>query len=156
MNPIISRIHSGVRVSIIVFWSPNIMMMYFIGPLLLQAPGWRSHPSVGAPAPFSTSSGKERYAKERARRPAPSRAGTLSRSTIEVHVELVGVRPQPDRVHLVGPLVLHPGVDHVLGEHPTLQQPLVVGLERVEHLLQRAGHLLHRGLLLGRQVVQVL
>jgi hypothetical protein len=58
-----SLIHSGDRVSIIVFWSPNIAMMYFISPLPSFAPrSGRSHDWVGAGAPFSTSGAeKERY-----------------------------------------------------------------------------------------------
>ena len=51
MNPIMSRIHSGVRVSIIVFWSPNIMMMYFIShslpaPSVALSPVGRSDRAV--------------------------------------------------------------------------------------------------------------
>src|SRR2546422_7173788 len=42
---------------------------------------------------------------------------------------------------LVRSLVLDPGIDHILGEHPALQQPLVVRLERVQDLLQRARDL---------------
>ena len=56
MNPIMSRIHSGDRVSIMVAWSPNIMIMYFISSLPPSgAPVGRSHDWVGAGAPFSTS-----------------------------------------------------------------------------------------------------
>src|SRR5207247_7517241 len=56
MNPIISRIHSGDLVSIIVFWSPNIMMMYFIPPPPRSGTlSGRRHPSVGAARRLSTS-----------------------------------------------------------------------------------------------------
>ena len=51
------------------------------------------------------------------------------------------VRPQPDRVELAGPLVVQPGLDQVGGEHATVEQVLLVGLEVLEHLLQRAGNL---------------
>jgi hypothetical protein len=54
MNPIIDLIHSVDRVSIIVAWSPNIMIRYFIldSP---SAPGWRAHELVGAAGRISTS-----------------------------------------------------------------------------------------------------
>ena len=66
------------------------------------------------------------------------------------------MRAQAHGVELVGPLVLDPRVDDVLREHAALEQPLVVVLQVVEHLFERARHLLDHRLLLGRQVVQVL
>src|SRR6185295_13975507 len=44
---------------------------------------------------------------------------------VVVERELVRVRPQPYRIEFVDPLVLDPGVDHVLGEDTALQQPLM-------------------------------
>jgi hypothetical protein len=54
MNPIIDRIHSVDRVSIIVAWSPNIMIRYFILHSL-RSRRWRAHELVGAVPAFSTS-----------------------------------------------------------------------------------------------------
>src|SRR4029453_17526906 len=53
INPIIARIHSVDRVSIIVPWSPNIMIRYFIPSLPPPAP--RAHHKVGVVGGFSTS-----------------------------------------------------------------------------------------------------
>ena len=47
MNRIMSLIHSVDFVSIIVAWSPNIAIMYFI-PSPLWRSGGRAHPRVGA------------------------------------------------------------------------------------------------------------
>jgi hypothetical protein len=49
-------IHSVERVSTIVAWSPNIMIMYFIPSLPSPAP-WVRHDWVGAVEAFSTSGG---------------------------------------------------------------------------------------------------
>jgi hypothetical protein len=75
---------------------------------------------------------------------------------VVVQLELVRVRAQADRVDLVGALVVDPGLDEVLGEHAALEQVVVVGLERVEHLGQRARHLRDVGGLVRRQLVEVL
>src|SRR5262249_14271438 len=66
-------------------------------------------------------------------------------SNVEVQVELVRVWPQADGVHLFLALVPDPGADHVRREHFTLQHELVVLLQEVQRLLQRAGRLGHRG-----------
>ena len=41
---------------------------------------------------------------------------------VVIQEELVRMRPQPQRVHFLGPLVVDPGLDRVLGEHIALQQ----------------------------------
>ena len=46
------------------------------------------------------------------------------------------MRAQPDLADLVVHLVRDPGLDEVLGEDPTLDQELVVGLQRGKGLLQ--------------------
>ena len=51
------------------------------------------------------------------------------------------VRAQPDRVDLGGALVRDPRVDEVFGEHASLGEVLVVGLEGGEDLGQRARDL---------------
>ena len=53
-------------------------------------------------------------------------------SDVEVHLELVRVRSEADRVDLVLGLPLDPGLDEVLGEDVALEQELVVGRERLE------------------------
>ena len=52
-----------------------------------------------------------------------------------------GMRAQPHGVDLVLPLVRDPGLDQVLREDPAGGEELVVGLERVERLGERARHL---------------
>src|SRR3954454_12397213 len=82
--------------------------------------------------------------------------GRRELSDVEVHLELVRVRTEADRVHLVGALPLDPGLDQVLGEDVALEEVLVVGLEGVEDVRQRAGHLIDGVVLLRRQLVEVL
>ena len=49
------------------------------------------------------------------------------------------MRAERDRLELALALVGDPGLDHVLGEHPALEQELVVRLQRLERLAQAAG-----------------
>src|SRR5581483_4112004 len=65
----------------------------------------------------------------------------LTSLAVEVEGELRRVRPQPHRVDLVRPLVVDPGPDQLLAEDAATEQELVVGLERVERLVERARHL---------------
>src|SRR5215212_878567 len=58
------------------------------------------------------------------------------RSEVVIEVELVRVRPESHRVELMLSLVLDPRVDHVLGEHAALEEPLVIRLEGVEDVLE--------------------
>src|SRR5450432_287720 len=55
---------------------------------------------------------------------------------VEVELELVRVRAQPDRVDLVLALVLDPGVDEVLGEDATREQVVLIGLKRDQHFAE--------------------
>src|ERR671925_1751500 len=73
-------------------------------------------------------------------------------SAVEVEGELGRVRPQPDRVHLVLALVGDPRPDQVVREHPARGQELVVALEGVESLSERAWHLRDRLADLFKQV----
>ena len=59
MNPIIDRIHSVDRVSIIVPWSPNIMIRYFIPSPLPSAP------AVGSLTTWSEPPGGSRHPTSR-------------------------------------------------------------------------------------------
>ena len=53
-------------------------------------------------------------------------------SDVVVHLELVRVRTQTDRVHLVGPLVVDPCLDEIGGENSAGLEELVVLLESIE------------------------
>lgn len=67
--------------------------------------------------------------------------GSVRKSDIEVKIELPWVRAQPDRVDLMLALVLEPRVDHIFSEDIASAQELVVGLERVQRLIERTRHL---------------
>src|SRR6516164_1470641 len=75
---------------------------------------------------------------------------------VKVELELVGVGAEPDRVELAGPLVVHPGLDQVRGEHPAVEQVGVIGLQGAEYLIEGPGYLVDGERLVGRQLVQVL
>src|SRR5439155_23355954 len=77
-------------------------------------------------------------------------------SDVVVEPELPRVRTQPDLIELARALVLEARVDHVLSENHDIQEERVVGLQRVQDLLEGAGNLLHLCRLLGREIVQVL
>src|SRR3954447_20956644 len=62
--------------------------------------------------------------------PTPRQDFLRTVSDVVVEEELVGVRPQPDRVDLRRHLVVDVGVDEVGREHVALEQELVVGLQR--------------------------
>ncbi len=54
-----------------------------------------------------------------------------------VEAELVRMRSQPHGIDFILQFVVDPGRDHVLGEHVTLEQELVVFLQRLERRLER-------------------
>jgi len=60
--------------------------------------------------------------------------GLLPRLEVVVEHELPGVWPQPDLVDLLGPLVVEPRRDQVVGENAALDQKVVVRLEGVQDL----------------------
>src|SRR5207253_10380764 len=86
-------------------------------------------------------------------------AGTSSSSmaasslSVEVEGELGRVRAKPHDVDLVLALVVDPGADQLLAEDAALREELVVGLECVERLVERARHLRHVTVRLFEQVV---
>src|SRR5204863_3418333 len=66
---------------------------------------------------------------------------SISRSAVVVEGELGRMRAQPHDVGLVLPLVGDPRADQLLAEHTARSEELVVGLQRVERLIQRPWHL---------------
>src|SRR5947199_1170538 len=76
----------------------------------------------------------------------------LSPLRVEVEEELGRVRAQPDEVDLVRTLPDDPGPDQLLAEHAALRQGGVVGLERVERVCERPGHLCDLAVRLLEQV----
>ena len=62
------------------------------------------------------------------------------------------MRAQADGIHLVLDLVIDPGVDQLLGEHPALEQELVIGFQGVEDFGQAAGGALDPGAACGARV----
>ena len=71
-------------------------------------------------------------------------------------MELVRMGAQRDGVDLLFPLVAKPSFDDVFGEDIALQQKCVIGFQRVERLLQRAGCRLDLFRRCGWQVIEVL
>src|SRR5580658_10555981 len=88
--------------------------------------GMRLHLAQSAAHPIRAS------AADRGAREAPSEA--VAGSDVVVQVELPRVRAQPHGVDLVRPLVVDPGLDEVVGEHPAGLEEIVVGLQRVHGL----------------------
>ena len=79
----------------------------------------------------------------------------LSRLAASSKLELVRVGAQADRVELVGPFVVQPGLDQVRGEHAALEQVLVVEEKRqlIENALRSALYALpdaRRPIVLGQ------
>src|SRR5690606_16112515 len=75
---------------------------------------------------------------------------------VEVHLELVRVRAQADRVDLVLALVVDPRPDQVLGEDVALGEIGMVRLQRLQHIRQRGRELGDVLELLRGQLVEVL
>src|SRR4029079_12052607 len=106
------------------------------------APGGAPRPTPPSRAPGSrTSRCGRRSPPRRSPRPPPSPSPRASGSAIEVERELRRMRAQPHGVDLVLALVRDPGPDQALVEDAVLREELVVVLQRVERLVQRAGHL---------------
>src|SRR5262249_28741088 len=78
-----------------------------------------------------------------------------SQLDVVVQMKLVRMRAQADGVDLLVALVGEPGLDHVLGEDVAAQQEGVVGFQRIECLVERAGRRFHLLRLRRRQVVEV-
>ena len=66
------------------------------------------------------------------------------------------MRPHPDRIHLVFPLVFDPVMDHIRSKDIAFEQEVVVPLQLVERLIQRARGRADVLVFLGRQVINVL
>src|SRR5690348_977189 len=67
--------------------------------------------------------------------------GLATPSAVVVQGELGRVRPEADDIDLVLALVGDPGADQVLAEDAPAREELVVALERIERLPERARHL---------------
>src|SRR2546421_13092570 len=63
--------------------------------------------------------------------------------------------PQRDLVVLTNTLVVDPGFNQIISEDAAACEVLVVDLQRVQHLGQRAWRALHLALELGLQLVEV-
>ena len=63
------------------------------------------------------------------------------------------MRPHVNGVDLLLALVVDPRLDQIFGKDAALQQEVVIGFQRVDDRLQRAGRLRHLGRLLGSQVI---
>src|SRR6266571_2283523 len=65
---------------------------------------------------------------------------------LQLHVviqeELVRMRPQAHRIHVLGALVRQPRLDQVRREHVALEQEVVVRFQRGQDLIQAAGRVL--------------
>src|SRR5687767_6904023 len=84
-------------------------------------------------------------------RASSGRAGELH---LAVEIELVRVRSELD-LFRAGALEVEPRIDHVLREDVTAIEELLVGLEGVERLLERARRAVDAGPLLGAHLVDV-
>src|SRR5256886_16826117 len=80
---------------------------------------------------------------------------TQPASNVVIQEELVGMRPQRDRIDLLGPLVGQPRLDYVLGEHAPLEQEVVVRFERGQRFRQRARRVLDVLALFRLELVQI-
>jgi hypothetical protein len=60
---------------------------------------------------------------------------------VEVERELPRMRAQPNRINFVLPLVLDPCLDQVLGEDVAFEKECVIGLQGIEHFIERARKL---------------
>ena len=59
---------------------------------------------------------------------------------IKVQRELVRMRPQPDWINLAFAFVTDPRLEHVGREHVSLEQEVMIALQRIERLIQRTRH----------------
>ena len=84
------------------------------------------------------------------------RLSCINNSQVVVELELVGVGAQPQRLDLVGPLVLDPGLNEVRSEDVALGEEVVVLLQGLQRLVQAVGELVDVEVLLGCELVEVL
>src|SRR3990172_5654729 len=75
---------------------------------------------------------------------------------IEIKGQLIGVRSHPHGIDLFLTFVLQPGLYYILGKDVPLEQKIMVLLQGVERLLQRARHRFHLGRLLRLQFIEIL
>lgn len=73
-----------------------------------------------------------REANRRGGKPRRNNCDAKGDLDVVVQLELVRVRPQANRIHLVRALVIDPGFDQIGGENPSCLQVLVVRFEGIE------------------------
>ena len=69
------------------------------------------------------------------------RPNCINNSQVVVELELVGVGAQPQRLDLVGPLVLDPGLNEVRSEDVALGEEVVVLLQGLQRWSRLSGSL---------------
>src|SRR2546423_4839929 len=84
-----------------------------------------------------------------------SSSSRVQRLDVVVEREFERVRSHTHRIYLAFALVADPAVDELRREDLALQEKLVVGFERLERLVERAGQRRHVLEFFGREVVDV-
>src|SRR5258708_3508553 len=84
--------------------------------------------------------------------PTPGSAG----SDVVVHRKLEGMGSHAHRLNFALAFVVEPAFDHSLREHITLEQKLVIVLQRIERFIERTRQTRHVFQLFRRQVIDVL
>src|SRR5690349_12163708 len=74
-------------------------------------------------------------------------------SVVVVQVELIGMRPQPERIDLVLALVIDPRPNEIVREHLASCEKRVILLERLQGLFERTRRLSRAFQLLSRHLV---
>src|SRR5215831_8492970 len=82
---------------------------------------------------------------------------TKSHPVLDVVIkkELVRVRTQPNLIDFARALVVDIDLHRISGEHLSLEQKLMISLERIKRLIERSGSRRDFGALERRQVVKV-
>src|SRR2546425_1075772 len=76
-------------------------------------------------------------------------------SSVVIEEELVGMRPECDRVDILGPVHREPDVDEILREDATVEQEGMVGLQRRQRFLQGSRRVFHVLPLRRLELVQI-
>src|SRR5579859_5279416 len=73
---------------------------------------------------------------------------------VVIQRELVRMRPQPHRVHLLHALVVDVSCQQIFGEDVALEQKLVVVLQGAHRFIERTGHGWNLGQLFRPEIVR--